>query len=325
MESNKRITDLFERVRAPFKKLGETVGQTASSDDDLIHAVIQRIDVEGETSLPEAQPQGGYDREEMYKRLLRRLDWQVRKSGIGAEELVRTYGGEVQAVLLHKSYERFRNKSSDVLRGKFIELGLKNVQPGVWVLPPNRVPSGLTTQDELRMWVRRELAKPLGKDFDYVFSFVAVVDLKKVIAERKGIRKMPVARTIYNVLEVDEVVPPSHLYATLKSRSMGVRDIILSGDFPFLASAFAEDEDVAAIKEHEEEIATRLRNATGSKSAALEDIANLGADIIGASLEGIVAHPKDLAQRLIVEAQYWMRFLGGSVPGMSFLSGSAPE
>jgi hypothetical protein len=325
LEANRRISDIFDRVRAPFKKLGETVGQAGINDDDLIHAVIQRIDVEGETSLPEGQTQGGYDREDMYKRLLRRLDWHVRKSGIGAEELVRTYPGEVQAVLLHKSYERFKNGNSDMLRGKFIEIGLKNVQPGVWVLPPNKVPAGLSTQDELRMWVRREFAKPFGKDFDYVFSFVAVVDLKKVIAERKGIRKMPVARTIYNVLEVDEVVPPSHLYASLKARGMGVRDIILKGDIPFLTSAFAEDEDVAAIQEHESEITTRLRKGTGSKSVALDDIANLGPDVVGAALEGVVAHPKDLAQRLIVEAQYWMRFLGGTAPGLSYLSGPAPE
>jgi hypothetical protein len=319
LESNKRITDIFERVAAPFRKLGETV--TASTyEDDLIHAVIQRIDVEGEESAG-AQQDSQYDREEMYRRLLKRLDWQVKRSSIGAEELVRTYPGEVRAVLLHKSYERFKNSNSDLLRGKFIELGLKNVQPGVWVLPPNRTPQGLASQEELRMWVRREFAKPFGKDFDYNFSFVAVVDLKKVIAERKGIRKMPVARTIYNVLEVDEVVPPSHLYAALKSRGMGVKDVIVSGDIPFLVSTFAEPEDISSIQEHEREITARLRKATGSNAVALEDVANLGPDIIAAALEGIAAHPKDLAQRLIVEAQYWMRFLGGSVPGMSFVSG----
>jgi hypothetical protein len=318
LESSKRITDILGRVRAPFKKLGETVVPNGG-EDDLIHAVIQRIDVEGEVT--EAEPTSPANREENIRRLLKRLEWQIAKSGIGSEELVRTFPGEVKAVILHKSYERYKKANSDVLRSKFIELGLKNVQPGLWVLPPNRTPQGIGTQDELRIWVRKEFARPFGKDFDYVFPFIAVVDLKKVIAEKKGIRKMPTARTIYNVLDVNEVVPPSHLYETLKGRGYGVKDIILRGDITFLTSAFAEDEEMVSIREHEDEIGLRLRKATGSPKIALEDIANIGPDVIAAAFEGIVAHPRDLAQRLIVEAQYWMRIMGGAVPGMSFLSG----
>jgi hypothetical protein len=323
MESNRRFTDIFGRVRARFEKIGETVTQNGN-EDDLIHAVIQRIDVDGEVvQASEQEPATEADWEDVFRRLLRRLEWQIAKSGIGAEEIVRTYPGEVWAVVLLKSYERYKGKASDKLRTKFIETGLKNVQPGLWVLPPNKTPQGLASQDELRMWVRKEFAKPFGKEFDYVFPLVAVVDLKKVIAERKGIRKDPAARTIYNVLEVNEVVPPSHLYATLKTRGFGVKEVILRGDISFLTSAFAQDEEVTAIREHEDEIGTRLKKATGSSKMALEDLANLGPDVVAAAFEGFVSHPKDLAQRLIVEAQYWMRFLGGSVPGMSFLSGPA--
>ncbi|MDG6898497.1 MAG: hypothetical protein JRN24_02035, partial [Nitrososphaerota archaeon] len=97
--------------------------------------------------------------------------------------------------------------------------------------------------------------------------------------------------------------------------------IILRGDLSFLTSAFAQDDEVASIREHEQEISSRLVRATGSSKIALEDLANLGPDVIASAFEGVVPHPKDLAQRLIVEAQYWMRFLGGAVPGMSFVGG----
>lgn len=319
MESSNKLNDILGRVTAPFKKLGETVSQNGD-EDDLIHAVIQRIDVDGEVIETGATQPG---KEETIRRLLRRMQWPIARSGVGAEELVRTYPGEVRALVVHKSYEKLKGERSDVLRTKFIELGLKNIQPGLWVLPPDRTPQDLTTQDELRVWLRREFTKPYGKKFDYVFPFVAVVDLKKVIAEKKGIRKMPTARTIYNVLEVNEVVPPTHLYETLKSRGYGVRDVLLKGDIPFLTSVFALEEEQLSIQEHADEILTRLRRATGSARVALEDLANIGPEVIAAAFEGVVAHPRDFAQRLIVEAQYWMRFLGGSVPGMKFVGGSA--
>ncbi|MDV3293814.1 MAG: hypothetical protein LYZ70_06045 [Nitrososphaerales archaeon] len=314
-EATKRFNELFGKVRARFEKISESV-TPPKDDDDLIDAVIQRIDVDSEAHAEASAPKppGPEDKEEKYDRLLKRLGWQLAKSGIGVEEVVRTFPGEIQAVLLHKSYEKFKGRDSNFLREKFIEMGWKNIQPNVWVLPPNKTPAGSVNQEELKIWARRKLTKPFGKDLDYVFPFIAVIDLKRVTADKKGTRKLPVARTIYGVLEPSEVVPSSHLYNVMKSRGFGVKDIILSGDIPFLASAFATTDDLLAIQENEEAIGARLRSLTGSQNMGLQDIANLGAELIADAFGTSVAHPKDLAQRLIIEAQFWMRHLGGTVP-----------
>ena len=124
---------------------------------------------------------------------------------------------------------------------------------------------------------------------------------------------MQTARTLFSVRSVEEVASPSHVYATLKARGLGVRDVILSGDVSFLSSAFADGEDLDGIRVNQSEIGERLRHATGGSSMDLEDLANLGPETFSDALTGCVAHPNDFAQRLIVEAQYWMRTLGGSV------------
>jgi len=100
----------------------------------------------------------------------------------------------------------------------------------------------------------------------------------------------------------------------MKARGLGVKDIIMSGNVPFLASAFATPSDLMAIQENEDAISASLKQLTGSKTINLQDIANLGSDLIADAFGSTVAHGKDLAQRLIIEAQFWMRFLGGSVP-----------
>lgn len=313
-DATKRLGRFFGRFRDRFEKL-ESVISSEDDDTDLILAAIQRIDVEGEQALgvEAGAPAEQEDEEKVYERLMRRIHWQLSRSGITAEDVIRTFPGDVQAVLLYRSYDKFRGNESK-LRETFIEMGWKNIQPNLWVLPPNKTPGGAVNSVDLKVWIRRKLAKPFGRDFDYVFPVVAVVDMKKVTADKKGIRKMPTARTIYNVLEPDEVVPASHLYSVMKTRGLGVKDIILSGNIPFLASAFATPSDLMAIQENEDAISASLRQMTGSKTINLQDIANLGSDLIADAFGSTVAHGKDLAQRLIIEAQFWMRFLGGSVP-----------
>ncbi len=314
------------KFKERVEKLSESVISPTEDDMDLILAAIQRIDVEGEKAPGPGtdSQQEGDEEEETYQRLMRRLRWQLARSGIGPEDLIRGYPGEVQAVLLYRSYDKFRGEESNLLREKFIEMGWKNVQPNLWVLPPNKTPGGSISSEVLKVWVRRKLAKPFGRAFDYVFPVVAVIDMKKVTADKKGIRKMPTARTIYNVLEPQEVVPASHLYSVMKSRGYGVREIIMSGDIPFLASAFATPDELAAIEENADAIAASLRQMTGSQSINLSDIANLGADLVADAFGSTVVHGKDLAQRLIVEAQFWMRHLGGSVPAPSPMPSAAP-
>ncbi|MDG6985784.1 MAG: hypothetical protein JRM73_03455 [Nitrososphaerota archaeon] len=311
MSAVKRFTDLFDRVRSPLGKLSGTA--SGPRDDDLIAAVIQRVEVEGEDET--VVPPAG-DTETRYRRLMRRLEWQLKSSGITVEELVRTNPKEVSSILLFKSYEGSKSKRKLVVtfRERLIEIGFKSIQPGVWILPPNRTPPGVDSQESLKMWFRQQMVKPVPRTLDYVFPFIASVDLKKVVSERRGIRKMPTARTLFGVLSVEEVATPSHVYSTMKSRGLGVRDIILAGDVAFLASAFADGEDLDGIRVNELEIGGKLRHATGASAINLEDIANLGPETIAKALTGYVAHPKDFAQRLIVEAQYWMRLLGGSVP-----------
>jgi hypothetical protein len=285
---------------------------TAPKEDDIIQAVIQRIEVEKEE---EVDPASEGDREQVYRRLMRRLQWQLRNSLVTPEELVRNYPKEVRSILVFKSYERGRrNRESTAVRERLIALGFESIQPGLWILAPMKTPPGLDTQEALRLWFRHQMSRQLNRSIDYVFPFVASVDLKRVVSERRGIRKMPIARTLFGVLTPELVVPPSHVYSAMRSRGMSIKDILLSGDIQFLSSAFAEKTELEAVQDNEQEVGRRLKHSTGSATMNLEDIANLGPDTIASALKGFVAHPRDFAQRLLVEAQYWMRFLGGTVP-----------
>ncbi len=309
MSAVKRITGFFDRVKAPLSKIS---GSDSTKDEDLILAVIQRIEVDGEDATVPATFE---DRDAVYRRLMLRLDWQLKNSGLTPEELLRSYPYEAKSLLIFKSYEKTKKKKDSVIfKDRLIEKGFKPIQPGVWILPPTRTPPGLDSQDALRLWFRQNLAKQVPKTVDYVFPFIASVDLKKMVSERRGIRKMPTARTLFGALSLEEVAPPSHLYAAMAAKGRSVREIILSGDVPLLSSAFADRKELEAIQANELEIGVRLRHATGSPAVNLEDIANLGPETVAKAVEGFVPHPKDFGQRLIVEAQHWMRLLGGTVP-----------
>jgi hypothetical protein len=309
LSSSNPLSGIFGKFVAPFKKISGSGNRT---EEELVLAVVQRIELEGEEHYAVGAMK---DKELLYRRFLRRMDWQVKKAGITVEELVRTFPTNVNAVVAFKSYEGTKGKGeSSSIREKMSDAGFKPVQPGVWVLPPTKTPPGLAAQEELRIWFKQQVTKGIPKKVDYVFPFLAFVDLKQVVAERRGVRKMPTAKTVYTVLTTEDVVPSSHLYGVMKERGVSARDIILSGDLSFLCSAFAQREDIQSLQENEAEVAKRLTQATGARVFNLEEIANLGPDSISTALQGIVKHPKDLARRLIIEAQFWMRFLGGNVP-----------
>ena len=100
-ENGKGFGGFFGRFRERFEKLSESVTSGTKDDMDLILAAIQRIDLEGEEvpSSEGAQPKE-MGEEEIYERIMRRLQWQLSRSGITSDELVRTFPGEVQSVLL---------------------------------------------------------------------------------------------------------------------------------------------------------------------------------------------------------------------------------
>ena len=197
MSAVKRITGFFDRVKAPLSKIS---GSASTKDEELILAVIQRIEVDGEDATVPATFE---DRDAVYRRLMLRLDWQLKNSGLTPEELLRSYPYEAKSLLIFKSYEKTKKKKdSAIFKDRLTEKGFKPIQPGVWVLPPTRTPPGLDSQDALRLWFRQNLAKQVPKTIDYVFPFIASVDLKKMISERRGIRKMPTARTLFGALSL---------------------------------------------------------------------------------------------------------------------------
>ncbi len=276
----------------------------------MIATVIERIPVHGETDGPGDRSQSKTAvNEEDYGKLLRRLRRQIRRAGITPDEVVRAHPGPVNAILLLKSTERVRQKESSSLEKRLGQVGFRHLQNGVWLLPPSKKPSNVIEEDDLKLWVHRNITKPLGKDVQFVLPFVAVVDLKKVVAERRGIRKLPYSRTIFNLLELEEAVPAAHAYQIMKDRGLGIEDIIASGDLLFILSSFCEESELAAIDDSYKVVVQKLQRVIGSRQLSLEILANLDPKMLAYVFEDLVAHPNDTAQRTIIEAQFWMRFL----------------
>jgi hypothetical protein len=80
--------------------------------------------------------------------------------------------------LIFKFRERHKGRKSTLLRERIIELGFKHLQSGVWILPPVKTPYNVNFQEELRQWVRKNLIDPIDGELEYVFPFVALLDLR---------------------------------------------------------------------------------------------------------------------------------------------------
>lgn len=283
------------------------------SEEEIIAAVIDRIPVRGEVDKEEETGSNVAGRtEEDLRRLLRCLRPQIRRAGITSDEVIRTYDGQVNAILLLRSVERLDGKKTTLLKEQLGRIGFKYLRDEVWVLPPARTPSGLVSQDDLKLWAYQNITKPLGKAMQFVLPFIALVDLKKVTAEKRGIRKLPDARTIFNVLDLEGTVTATHIYEHMKKRNLGIEDVISSGDLVFLASSFCDESTIVALEDSYDTLIPQIQPSTESGEVSLESMANLDPAVLARLLGKVVSHPRDTAQRMVVEAQFWMRFLSGA-------------
>lgn len=284
------------------------------SEEEILHTFLERVSLTGEesTAVHNATDEERR-REEGFRIYTRRMKTAMKDALITDEDIIKSYPEPLKAILLMRFLEKQGEKRSVRLAEKINEAGLKFVQNDVWILPPSKTPQDLLTDQDLKQWVYENLTKTLYKKVQFVFPFIAIIDMRKVIAPRRGILRKYTGNTVFNVMELDEMVPPSYVYYYLKERSLGIEDVVRRGDLLFLASALKDQLAVSDIKEKRRQIVQRLFESLSKGSLSLEDISNIDGGALTKVLEGLVQHPDGVAQRLIIESKYWKRFLTSQV------------
>ncbi len=296
-----------------FDRFTESLKKKFVSEDELITSFLNRVALtpEENSALRGAQ---GYSnkREEELRVLLRKMYSAMRDAEITTEEVLRSYPFPVRAILLMRYLEKQGEERSTMLVERINEIGFKLIQNDVWVLPPARTPQTLESEQELKLWVYENLVKKVDRELQFVMPFVTVIDLKKTVAERRRIRKKYASSTIFNVMEVDQMVPPSFVYTFVKGRGLGIERVVRSGDLVFLSSSFSDDLLSSKLEDNKREVVERLAKTLQKETVTLDDISEMDEVKFAGLLEGLVPLSRGVAQRLIAEAKYWKRVLAGS-------------
>lgn len=283
------------------------------SEEEMFHAFLERVSLTGEESTAVHNATDEERRGAGFRIYIRRMKSAMKDALITDEDIIKSYPEPLKAILLMRFLEKQGEKRSVRLAEKINEAGLKFVQNDVWILPPSKTPQDLLTDQDLKQWVYENLTKTLYKKVQFVFPFIAIIDMRKVIALRRGILRKYTGNTIFNVMELDEMVPPSYVYYYLKERSLGIEDVVRRGELLFLASSLNDQLAVSDIKEKRKQVVQRLFESLNKGSLSLEEISNIDEGALTKVLEGLVQHPDGVAQRLIIEAKYWERFLNSQV------------
>ena len=300
------MSRILDRFTESFKK-------KLVSEDDLITSFLNRVALtpQQNSAIRGAESYSNKRQEEL-RVLLRKMYSAMREAEITTEEVLRSYPFPVRAILLMRYLEKQGEERSTMLVERINEMGFKLIQNDVWVLPPTKTPQTLETEQELKLWVYENLVKKVDRDLQFVMPFITVIDLKKTVAERRRIRKKYSSNTIFNVMEVDEMVPPSFVYTFLKGRGLGIEQVLKSGDLVLLSSSFSDDLLSSKLEENKREVIDRLAKTLQKERITLDDLSEMDEARFAALIEGLVPLEKGVAQRLVAEAKYWKRVLAGS-------------
>jgi hypothetical protein len=284
------------------------------SEEEMMHAFLERVAISPEEGAAlQIATEEERRREEGFRIYIRRMKTAMKDGLITNEDIIKSYPEPLKAILLMRFLEKQGEKQSVRLAEKINDAGLKFVQNDVWILPPSKTPQDLVTDQDLKQWVYENLTKTLYKDMQFVFPFIAIIDVRKVIAIRRGILRKYTGNTVFNVMELDEIVPPSYVYYYLKDRKLGIEDVVRRGDLLFLASAHNDEVAVSELREKRRLVMQKVSQALEKEAWSLADISNIVEAVLTKALEGLVSHPDGVAQRLTTEAKYWERFLSSQL------------
>jgi len=281
-------------------------------EEKIVEKIIEKVPTWMEEKLRAAEKElvKSKKKEEKLKRVLLKLKSSIKTAGISVDEIIKEYDKPIKAILLFKFRERCKEKRKDPkpLRSRLIQLGFKHLQSGVYILPPIRVPKEINTQEDLRRWVHQNIVSPINRNLEYVFPFVALIDLRKTFSEKKAPEKAW-GRTIFSVLEIDEILPPEDVYSFLKKRHITIEDLIKLGDIVFLASSSCDEQILSKLEASKDEIINKLKNVIKKDKIRLIDIAEMDIDKLSQVLRGIVKDDKKVAKAIKEEAIFWKKFL----------------
>lgn len=247
-------------------------------------------------------------RERQLSKIILRLKSSIKDAGISVEEIIKHYDKPLNAILLYKFRERLKNKKVKYIPQKLIELGFKPLQNGIYILPPARMPKELNTTDELRKWMHQNVIAPIDGNLEYVFPFVAIIDLRKVFSEKRA-PENAWGKTIFGVLDLDEVFSPEIVWSYLMKRRVTIKELIKLGDFVFLATPSCSQDVVKKLDTSKAEIKKRLQKVLGKEEMMLDDIANMNIQQLSKVLKGVVKDENKTAKAIIREAVFWNNFL----------------
>jgi len=281
-------------------------------EEKIVEKIIERVPAWMEEKLRTAEKElvKSRKREEKLKRVLLKLKSSIKTAGISVDEIIKEYDKPIKAILLFKFRERCKEKRKDSkpLRSRLIQLGFKHLQSGVYILPPIRVPEEINTQEDLRRWVHQNIVSPINGNLEYVFPFVALIDLRKTFSEKKAPKKAW-GRTIFSVLEIDEILPPEAIYSFLRKRHITIEDLIKLGDIVFLASSSCDEQTLSKLEASKDEIMSKLKKILNKDKIKLIEIAEMDTEKLSQVLRGVVKDEERVAKAIKREAIFWKKFL----------------
>lgn len=244
---------------------------------------------------------------------LKRIRSSIKDAGLSTEALVKDYGNPLTAVLIDKYGKERKNKKFVQLKKRLDELGFKVVQGGVRILPPILTSKyNLKTKIDIEKFLREKVLYDLPANQPYGFSFAVPIDLKQVFSEKKNLSEMAWCKTVFEVIEPDELFPPEYLLKQIRNAT-SIEELIRRGDIVFLAYSSCSESEIKKLDEKRDEIYAALMVLASVKQIGLKDYKKLQISDLANILSPYVKQPEVVAKEIIDQATLWDDYLSGKV------------
>jgi hypothetical protein len=250
--------------------------------------------------LEKEKSEATFEKSELRK-FLDKINEMLQRENITKEELIAKLDAPLPTIIIQKY-----NEPKKRIQKKLLSLGFKTFGYGIYVLPPVKA-DFIQVGFDLKSWIKRNVLKGLPKDYKYIINFAIVVDLRKMVCDKKIVTK---ARTFLDILKAEDIMKPQEVVEYIKlKKNISTKDIIELPNLLFLVEDYLiKKSDLEKLRKNNDAIFEGIMKKVSCQSIKTTDLAAIGEKELTGILSEHISEPDKIAKRIIENAKFWKAY-----------------
>ncbi|MDD5193773.1 MAG: hypothetical protein PHF67_04290 [Candidatus Nanoarchaeia archaeon] len=251
--------------------------------------------------------------ESKVNQLMEKISQELHNEHINKEFLLRRLDRPIFCLLVHKTEEdNIKDHKLKSIRDSILpKLGFRGLKlsRGIYILPPSKMPP-LRNKEELDQWINKKILKRIPRNHRYIFSFIALIDLRYVISIKEDKLTKKNYETLLEVINPEELITISQGLKYLQTKkNISFKDLINLPSLSFLSDNTSLDLKNRELLKQNNDIIIEDIERDLKKEIFTENIVRMDEEFLQNKIKKYLEINMEDIKIIKFNARFWMEIL----------------